>query len=86
MSMSPSSRRAFTSRCRPPQLTRAWRQELNERLMISYDVYNRTTSQKHRDCCQLIFNKSQQAGDIYLGSYEGWCVALLGAMRRSLSR
>lgn len=54
--------------------------------MISYDVYNRTTSQKHRDCCQLIFSKSQQAGDIYLGSYEGWCVALLGAMRRSLSR
>ena len=52
--------------------------------MISYDVYNRTTSQKHRDCCQLIFSKSQQAGDIYLGSYEGWCVALLGASAQQL--
>ena len=49
-------------------------QKLNERLSISNDVYNRTTSAKHRECCQLMFRRSMAAGDVYLGSYEGWCV------------
>ena len=48
-------------------------QELNARLNIANDVYNRTTSAVHKECCQLIFRKSLAAGDIYLGSYEGWC-------------
>ena len=43
---------------------------------ISNDVYNRTTSSKHRECCQLVYRKSREAGDIYLGSYSGWCAAL----------
>ena len=39
---------------------------------MSNDVYVRTTSAEHHACCQRIFQKSQEAGDIYLGSYEGW--------------
>ena len=35
-------------------------------------MYNRTTSAKHRECCQLIYRRSLAAGDIFLGSYEGW--------------
>ena len=50
-------------------------QELNARLHISNDVYVRTTSAKHRECCQHVYRKSQEAGDIYLGSYSGWCVS-----------
>lgn len=47
-------------------------QELNARLGVSADVYNRTTSAKHRACAQAVFRASQAAGDIYLGAYEGW--------------
>ena len=59
-------------------------QELNARLNISYEVYNRTTSQKHKDLCQLVFQKAQAAGDIYLGSYEGWCARLAPSSARLL--
>ena len=54
-------------------------QELNARLNIANDVYNRTTSTVHKECCQLIFRKPLAAGDIYLGSYEGWCVSAFRA-------
>ena len=47
-------------------------QELNKALGISNDVYNRTTSEKHKQCCRLLFERSLAAGEIYLDSYEGW--------------
>lgn len=44
-------------------------------------MYNRTTSAKHRECCQLVYRKSLEAGDIYLGSYNGWCAPRAFAAR-----
>ena len=75
--------RALRYAPRPDQVVRSGAQELNARLSISNDVYNRTTSAKHHACCQLIFRKSLAAGDIYLGSYEGWCVTVRGAPRHA---
>lgn len=49
-------------------------------------MYNRTTSAVHKECCQLIFRKSLAAGDIYLGSYEGWCAPALRSRQRCASR
>mmetsp|Transcript_27877 Transcript_27877/g.68544 ORF Transcript_27877/g.68544 Transcript_27877/m.68544 type:complete len:905 (-) Transcript_27877:84-2798(-) len=46
--------------------------ELNERVKVSYDVYNRTTSEEHKKACATLFNMSKAAGDIYLDTYEGW--------------
>jgi hypothetical protein len=60
-------------------------QELNARLSISNDVYNRTTSAVHRECCQLMFRKSMAAGDIYLGSYEGWRVPTTRGCRQRVA-
>lgn len=70
-----STAAAADNRCGAPS------QELNLRLNISNDVYNRTTSAVHHECCQLIFRKSLASGDIYLGSYEGWCAQPCGAAR-----
>ena len=48
-------------------------QDLNKKLLVSNDVYNRTTEEKHKQCCRTLFERAQAAGDIYLSSYEGWC-------------
>ena len=45
---------------------------LNQRLGVSYDRYIRTTDASHEDTCRKLWNKCADAGDIYLGSYEGW--------------
>lgn len=45
---------------------------LNQRLAISNDIYIRTTDEKHEECCKKLWQKSYDAGDIYLDSYEGW--------------
>ena len=47
-------------------------QDLNAKTSVSYDVYNRTTSETHKKACAHLFNLSKAAGDIYLDTYEGW--------------
>ncbi|CEF97591.1 Aminoacyl-tRNA synthetase, class 1a,anticodon-binding [Ostreococcus tauri] len=46
--------------------------KLNERLSVSNDVYNRTTSEAHKKACAELFRRSRDNGDIYLDTYEGW--------------
>jgi len=45
---------------------------LNEKINISNDVYNRTTSEAHKEACRTLFELSKKNGDIYLDTYEGW--------------
>ena len=47
-------------------------QDLNKTLRIENDVYNRTTSEKHKQCCRELFERSEKNGDIYLDTYSGW--------------
>jgi len=47
-------------------------QDLNARLDVSNDVYNRTTSEVHKKACAELFRRSRDNGDIYLDTYEGW--------------
>lgn len=50
---------------------RAWT-DLN----IDYDVFIRTTEERHTRAVQAFFETVQQRGDIYKGPYEGWyCVS-----------
>lgn len=50
---------------------RAW-SELN----IEYDVFIRTTEERHRKAVQTFFKTLQDRGDIYQGPYEGWyCIS-----------
>ncbi len=42
-----------------------------KRLLISYDDYIRTTSQRHKQFVQQILRKVYEAGDIYYAEYEG---------------
>src|SRR5690606_37054449 len=46
--------------------------ELWQRLDIEYDVFLRTTEDRHRRVVQTIFNRLYEKGDIYKGSYDGW--------------
>ena len=41
-------------------------------LGISYDRFIRTTDADHYAASQAIWKKMEEAGDIYLGKYEGW--------------
>ncbi|WP_125610765.1 methionine--tRNA ligase [Specibacter cremeus] len=41
-------------------------------LDISYDRFIRTTDADHYAASQAIWKKMEEAGDIYLGKYEGW--------------
>ncbi len=47
-------------------------QEMCDRLMVSYDRFIRTTEPAHYESSQAIWKKMAAAGDIYLGTYEGW--------------
>ena len=47
-------------------------QTLNAKTKVSNDVYNRTTSEKHKAACRKLFEMSKANGDIYLDTYEGW--------------
>ncbi len=45
-------------------------------LNINYDVFIRTTEDRHTRAVQAFFETVQQRGDIYKGPYEGWyCVS-----------
>ena len=41
-------------------------------LEISYDRFIRTTDPDHYEASQAVWKKMEEAGDIYLGKYEGW--------------
>jgi methionyl-tRNA synthetase len=45
---------------------------MTERMGISNDDYIRTTEARHRRSCEEIWRRLVAAGDIYLGSYDGW--------------
>ena len=52
-----------------------FRQEWHE-LDISYDDFIRTTEARHRRAVQAFFERVYEAGDLYIGEYEGWyCVS-----------
>ena len=39
---------------------------------ISNDDFIRTTEERHKRACQALWQRLQEAGEIYLGAYEGW--------------
>ena len=41
-------------------------------LNISHDDFIRTTERRHYRSCEAIWQRMEQAGDIYLGKYSGW--------------
>ena len=41
-------------------------------MAISYDDFIRTTEARHKISTAELWNRIEQAGDIYLGHYEGW--------------
>lgn len=46
-----------------------------QQLGFTHDVFIRTTSDQHRKAVEALLTQIDQAGDIYLGDYEGWyCV------------
>lgn len=47
-------------------------QHLFESMNISHTLFARTTSSKHYDVAQWMWNRLMEHGDIYLGSYSGW--------------
>ena len=46
--------------------------ELGTLLNLSNDVFIRTTEKRHIEACQAVWRRLRDAGDIYLGHYEGW--------------
>jgi methionyl-tRNA synthetase len=46
--------------------------DLADRLHISYDDFIRTTEDRHKVSCSALWRRIADAGDIYLGHYEGW--------------
>jgi methionyl-tRNA synthetase len=47
-------------------------QQLYDRLNISFDRFIRTTDHDHFEASMVIWQRMNDAGDIYLGSYAGW--------------
>jgi nucleoside diphosphate kinase len=45
---------------------------LDKTLHCDYDVYVRTTSEKHKKQCRALWQKAVDRGGVYLGEYEGW--------------
>nr|WP_321986626.1 methionine--tRNA ligase [uncultured Lichenicoccus sp.] len=41
-------------------------------LHVSYDDFIRTTEPRHLAACAALWRRMQEAGQIYLGAYEGW--------------
>jgi methionyl-tRNA synthetase len=45
-------------------------------LHIGYDVFIRTTEERHKRVVTEVFRRLRDKGDIYLGSYQGWyCIS-----------
>ena len=47
-------------------------QRLQEKLNISFDRFIRTTDADHIEASKVIWQRMNDAGDIYLGTYAGW--------------
>ena len=47
-------------------------QEMAKRLNASNDAFIRTTEERHHKSSQAIWQRMQDAGDIYLSKYAGW--------------
>jgi methionyl-tRNA synthetase len=46
--------------------------EMDQRLNVSFDRFIRTTEPAHHHSVQVIWNRMQQAGDVYIDTYSGW--------------
>ncbi|WP_298305251.1 methionine--tRNA ligase [uncultured Erythrobacter sp.] len=46
--------------------------EMDERLNISFDRFIRTVEPDHHSASQAIWQRMEEAGDLYLDRYEGW--------------
>ncbi|HKS19584.1 MAG TPA: methionine--tRNA ligase [Bradyrhizobium sp.] len=46
--------------------------EMDQRLNVSFDRFIRTTEPAHHRSVQVIWNRMQQNGDIYIDTYAGW--------------
>jgi len=47
-------------------------EQMQERLNISFDRFIRTSDSDHYEASKAIWRRMNDAGDIYLGSYQGW--------------
>ena len=45
---------------------------MDERLNVSFDRFIRTTEPAHHHSVQVVWNRMQQNGDIYIDTYSGW--------------
>ncbi len=46
--------------------------DMADRMGISYDDFIRTTEERHKQGCAALWRTLADAGEIYLGSYDGW--------------
>ncbi len=46
--------------------------EMDERLNVSFDRFIRTSEPAHHRSVQMVWNRMQQNGDIYIDAYAGW--------------
>ena len=46
--------------------------DMTEKMGVSNDDFIRTTEPRHMAGCAALWRRLEQAGDIYLGHYEGW--------------
>ena len=46
--------------------------EMCDRLNVSYDVFIRTTEERHHASVQELWRRMEARGDLYLDRYEGW--------------
>ncbi|SHM40431.1 methionine--tRNA ligase [Bradyrhizobium lablabi] len=46
--------------------------EMDQRLNVSFDRFIRTTEPAHHHSVQVVWNRIQQNGDIYIDAYSGW--------------
>ncbi len=46
--------------------------DMCDSLNVSYDRFIRTTDEDHKAMCQMLWQRMEAAGDIYLDRYEGW--------------
>jgi methionyl-tRNA synthetase len=46
--------------------------KMDQRLNVSFDRFIRTTEPAHHRSVQSVWNRMQQAGDIYIDAYSGW--------------
>jgi methionyl-tRNA synthetase len=46
--------------------------EMDQRLNVSFDRFIRTTEPEHHRSVQVVWDRMQQNGDIYIDTYSGW--------------